>query len=108
MTKTKELVLTYFQAWEMRDWEKMRSCLSSNFKIDGGQIQFKSIEDFIAFCKSGPSWSKITLLDVLFLDTKAALLYEGMTPTGEKIRVGEFLTIDQNKIIHSKMALSLG
>ena len=106
--KSTEIVLTYFQAWQNKEWEIMRSCLSKDFKIDAGQIQFKSVDTFIEFCKNGPSWSQIKLLDALFLDNKAALLYEGVTPAGEKIRVGEFLEIENNKISQSKVAIALG
>jgi hypothetical protein len=107
MEKTKEIVMTYFLTWQNKEWDKMRSCLSRDFKIDGGQIQFNSVDSFVEFCKNGPSWSHVVLLDSLFLENKAALLYEGITPVGEKIRVGEFLQLVNNKIIHSKVAISL-
>ena len=108
MNATKDLVLNYFEAWQARDWKRMRPFLSPKFTIDGGKIQFHSVDAFISFCQNGPSWSQIVLLDALFQDNKAALLYEGITPTGEKIRVGEFFIIEEGKIISSKVAISLG
>lgn len=108
MESTKELVKKYFQSWQKQDWDQMRTCLSKDFSIDAGQIQFHSVDTFVDFCKSGPSWSQIKLLDALFLEKKAALLYEGVTPNGEKIRVGEFLEINNNLIVCSKVAISLG
>jgi hypothetical protein len=107
MNTAHTIILTYFQAWQKKDWGQMRDLLAQDFKLDGGQIQFKDRDTFIAFCKNGPSWRDIKLLDALFLETKGALLYEGITPTGEKIRVGEFIEIDGTKIISSKVAISL-
>lgn len=104
---TKELVLKYVEAWQKRDWNLLHSCLSSHYKMDGGQIQMPSPDTLIAFCKDGPSWSKVKLLELVSENDKAALLYEAVTPTGEKIRIGEFLTIHQNKITYSTLVLSL-
>lgn len=108
MEKTKELVLNYFKAFQMKDWEQLRSCLDTNFQVDGGQLQFPSIEVFFAFCQNGPCWSPTQLLDAVFVNNQAALLYEAKTPKGEKMRIGEFLTIVDNKIRHSKIIISLG
>jgi hypothetical protein len=108
MEKTKKLVLTYFQAWQNKEWDKMRLCLSKDFKIDGGPIQFSSVDRFIEFCKNGPNWSQVKLLESLFLEKKAALLYEGIAATGEKIRVGEFFELDGDKILSVKVAIALG
>jgi hypothetical protein len=108
MKSCKDLALSYFQAWQTKEWDKMRACLSKDFKVDAGQIHFHSLDAFIEFCKNGPGWSNIQLLDALFLENKAALLYEGLTPTGEKIRVGEFLEVAENKILRSKVAIALG
>jgi hypothetical protein len=108
METTEELVMCYFQTWQNQEWERMRDCLSVNFKADGGQIQFHHRDQFIEFCKHGPSWKQVTLLDSLFQKTKAALLYEGTTAKGERIRVAEFLEINQGSILSSKMAISLG
>ena len=105
--QTKEVVLTYFNSWQNKEWDVLRRCLANTFKIDGGKIQFRNIDEFIAFCQNGPSWSKVTLLDSIFQEKQAALLYEGETPTGEKIRVGEFLTLDQDKITSAKISISL-
>jgi hypothetical protein len=107
MEKTKSLVLTYFKAWQNKDWDTIRSCVAKDFKIDGGQLQFQSIETFIEFCKTGPSWSQVRLLDSLFQENKAALLFEGTTPEGQKIRIGEFFEIKNEKIAFSRVAISL-
>lgn len=103
----KDLVLTYFQSWQNKEWDTLRNCLSKDFKIDAGKIQFNSVDMFIEFCKNGPSWSQVKLLDALFLEKKAALLYEGVTQKNEKVRIAEFLEIDRNKIISAKVAISL-
>jgi hypothetical protein len=106
-TPSNHLVMTYFQAWQNHAWDDMYDCLSTDFRMDGGQIQFPNRDAFIDFCKNGPSWKKAKLIDALFLENKAALLYEGITATGEKIRIAEFLTFNKNKITQSTVAISL-
>jgi len=108
MNSCKNLIITYFQSWQTQDWDKMRACLNKKFHIDAGQLQFKSVDVFIEFCKNGPSWSQIRLLEALFLENKAALLYEGITPTKEKVRIAEFFDVTNNEIIKSQMTITLG
>lgn len=105
---TKTIVISYFYTWQNKDWDKMSELLSKDFAADGGQLQFQNREHFIEFCKNGPSWKNVELIDSLFLENRAALLYQGITPASEKIRVAEFLQLCDQKIVFSKIAISLG
>lgn len=106
MESTKELVLSYFQSWQKQNWTQMQDCLTSDFILDSGMLQFKNREDFIEFCKEGPRWSQVHLIQSLFQEGQAAILYEGSSLDGHKLKVSEFLTIENGKIRKSLAVIS--
>ncbi len=107
MQQTKDLVLNYFNSWQQQNWDQLRDCLAEHFSLDSLSMGFNNRDEFVEFCKNGPKWSDVKLLDSLFSDSQATLLYEGVTDTGHKIRVAEFLRLDSNKLIKSSVCISL-
>jgi hypothetical protein len=106
MQSTKDLVMRYFNSWQNQDWKMMRHCLADRFSLDSGSMQFQSADQFTEFCMKGERWSKVQLLDSLFQDSKASILYEGQTETGQKMRVAEFLHIEKDKISAAQVVIT--
>lgn len=95
---TKELVMKYFYAWQRQDHKEMRDYLSEQLEFNTGMQKFEDAEEFTDFFRKLPPWSKVTLLDSVFTDNQAALLYEGISEHGARFRVAEFITITNRKI----------
>lgn len=103
---TREIVLNYFYSWQKQDWEAMRNCVTENYYADIGNIQLSSLDHVIEMCKNGVYMEKLELLESLFLNDKASLLYEGKMSGGQRVRVAEFFYIQNGKISISKAAIS--
>lgn len=96
--EVKELVMQYFNAWQKQDQEQLKSTLSKELIFDTGMQKFEDADEFTDFFRKLPPWSKVTLLDSVFTDTQAALLYEGVSQFGARFRVAEFFNIANGKI----------
>jgi len=77
--KSKDLVLRYFNSWqEPADYEEFRSCISDNLIFDSNLAKIEDGDVLTEFVRSNESpWEDVKLLGSLFLDSKAALFYEG-------------------------------
>lgn len=108
---TKELVLRYFNSWQHQDWETMRSCLADTLDFEGpdGQARAMPADEFTAFCSKGSPWREVELIDSMFADGHASLLYQGVdTKNDSKVRVGEFVTVEGGKIARLRAAFAFG
>jgi hypothetical protein len=102
----KELVMKYFQAWQKQDYNQMRHYLLEQLEFESGLQKFEDADEFTDFCKKLPPWSSVSLLDSIFAENHAALLYEGVSQFGAKFRVAEFITLADNKIAKIQVAFS--
>lgn len=101
---SKALVLKYWNAWQSLDWDGFRDCLSDQVQFENQQVE---ADEFVSFCKEGNPWEDVVLLNAVFSEKQAALLYEGTDTVSEKrIRVGEFIKVENDKIIESKASVS--
>ena len=93
---TKDVVEAYFDSWPNQRWDRMRECLADRIEFNGIE---HDADAFTKGCASGVAWKAVTRIESVICGDKAALLYDGIdTATGTKMRVGEFLTIDDGKI----------
>ncbi|NER12223.1 hypothetical protein GWK08_02100 [Leptobacterium flavescens] len=105
-TKTnKELTLAYFYSWQKGDFEALRNSLHDKveFNLNGSKIV--GAEPFVEMCRNGIKWVKVDLLDAIFTTDKSALIYDGLTEKGEKVRVGEIISISDGKITKAVAAI---
>lgn len=102
----KELVMQYFHAWQGQDQEQLRRTLAQELVFDTGLQTFEDVDEFTDFFKKLPPWSKVTLLDSIFTDTQASLLYEGISQFGARFRIAEFFNIVDGKIAKVNVVFS--
>ncbi|MCG8423747.1 MAG: antibiotic biosynthesis monooxygenase [Proteobacteria bacterium] len=107
---TKELVLKYFNSWQNHDWETMRACLADELDFEGPQgPATMSADQFAEMCSKGSPWRDVELIDSLFLDGQASLLYRAIdTKNDTPVRVGEFVTVRDGKVAKMRAAFSFG
>ena len=108
---TRDLVLRYFNSWQRHDWETMRACLADtiDFEGPGGEAGPVPAEQFSAMCSKGSPWRDVELIDSMFEDGHAALLYRGVdTKNDSPVRVGEFITVQGGRITRLRAAFSFG
>ena len=99
--ETKILVMKYFNSWqEPSDFKEMRECLSENFYLDAGIFNFSSADDFVKISEeNGSPWKDVKLLESIFYENKAAIIYEGAEKKSDSIfRVSEFIEVNDGKI----------
>lgn len=102
----KDVVMKYFHAWQKQDLVELRGQLAKQFEFDSGLQKFEDADEFTDFCKKLPPWSKITLIDSVFCDNRASLLYEGISEFGAKFRIAEFITLEDRKIAKIQVVYS--
>lgn len=105
--EVKTVVMKYFNAWQKQDYEEMRSCLAKQMEFDTGMQKIEDADEYTDFCKKLPAFTKVTLLDSVFSENQAALLYEGISQFGAKFRVAEFMTLADDKIAKIQVIFSL-
>eukprot|EP00803_Ostreobium_quekettii_P002080 evm.model.scf_1192EXC.4 EVM.evm.TU.scf_1192EXC.4 scf_1192EXC:26918-27523(+) len=102
---TRELVLKYFHSWQRpADFDEMAACFSDDAEIDLGAATLRGGAAFRRAVGGGESpWLAISLLDTVFSDGEAALVYEGVEEaSGVKLRVAELLTVEGGKIVRMR------
>ena len=107
--KLKVLVLRYFHSWqEPADYKEFRSCISDDLIFDSNLTKIKGGDVLTEFVRNNESpWEDAKLLGSLFLDSKAALFYEGTAKNnGIKTRVAEYIEISAGKIIKISAVIS--
>ncbi len=96
---TRELILKYWKSWQTSNWTTLRACLAD--EIDFGSHKMKA-DSFVEMCEKGSSWQNVELLDSVFAEACGALLYEGTdSKNGNRIRVGEFIKVNDGKVASS-------
>ena len=105
-SSNEKLILKYWNSWQKPDWEQMRSCLADQINFGG---QMLDSDNFVVMCQGGNPWENVVLLSSMFDQHGGALLYEGFD-TGRKeiIRVGEFIKVQENKIVSSIASFGSG
>ncbi len=101
----KALVLKYFNSWQVQDFAALRESLDDNVEFDMNGSIIKGADMFVEICKNGINWEKVDLLDSIFTDDKSALIYDGLTAKGEKVRVGEIVSVANGKIVKAVAAI---
>ena len=105
-SSNRELIMKYWHSWQKPDWQELRGCLAP--KVDFGGIEMES-DAFVEMCKQGNPWEKVDMLSACFSDDGGAILYEGTdTITGQRIRVGEFISVKDDRIIASIASFGSG
>ena len=101
----KELILKYFYSWQKGDFDALRNSVHDNVEFDLNGNKITGADTFVEMCKKGVKWEKVDLLDSIFYANKSALIYDGITEKGEKVRVGEIISISEGKIIKAIAAI---
>ena len=96
---TKELVHRYFYSWQKRDFKTFRDSLSNNVEFDFNGNKITGADSIVELAKNGLKWNKVDLLDSIFYKDKSALIYDGITEKGDKVRVGEIISISNGLIV---------
>lgn len=102
---TEELVMAYWRSWQgsTPDWAAMRSCLADEVDMERGPM---SADQLVEMASKGTPWKDVTMVDAIFADRRAAILYDGTdTLTGEQLRISELLTVDGDKITKLRAAI---
>lgn len=106
MTSTEEIVMRYWNSWRNEgepDWASMRSTLADELDMEPGPM---SADAFVEMCRQGSPWTGVTMVDSLFADDRAALLYEGTnTANGKLVRIGEIVTVVDGKVAKLRAAI---
>lgn len=108
MDQTKELILRYFHSWQQDDYSTLRECLDDDFEVNLNGLTINNADTFVKISESGDAWQEVTLIDAIYTDDKAAIMYEGINGKGLPVRVGEMLSIRDGKIISSVATLFEG
>ena len=101
----KQLILKYFNSWQRGDFKALRDSLHENVEFDMNGNKIYGADSFIEMCKDGIKWQKVDLLDNVFEEDKAALIYDGITEKGALVRVAEIISIKKSLIIKSYAAI---
>ena len=98
-SSNRDLIMKYWYSWQKPDWPEMRSCLAPTVLFGGTELDSDA---FVEMCGQGNPWKDVIMLSDFFTEKGGAILYEGTdTVTGQRIRVGEFITVRDNKITAS-------
>ncbi|MDX1407559.1 MAG: hypothetical protein R3330_05480 [Saprospiraceae bacterium] len=106
MEATKQLIMNYWRSWQIADWDLLRSSLHDQIHFGGQAI---TADAFTEMCASGTPWRDVEMLDSVFTRDSGALLYEGTdTRTGHRIRVGEFVHVENGRIARMQACFGTG
>ena len=104
---TRQVVYAYWQGWQTKDFEGMRAALADDVIADAGLFRVEGADKFVAMCKAGPGWREVRMMEELYAETHAAILYEGInTGNEQKMRVAELIQLDGGKIASIQSCLS--
>jgi len=96
---TRDVILRYWKSWQKQDWDELRDCLADEVRMGEHAV---SADAFTQMCRLGPPWRDVELLHSVFTDGHGSLLYEGTdTRTGRRIRVGEFIDLEDGRVARS-------
>lgn len=98
---TEEIVMRYFKSWQNGgDLDSLEDCLCEDFILENGLVRFDSRKNFIEYLrKEPPIWLNVKLVSELYDKDTAAILYEGVQDQSQqKMRVSEFITIENGCI----------
>lgn len=100
------LVMRYWKSWHEGgepDFDAMRDCFGDVIDMEPGPMP---ADDFVEMCRQGSPWTGVTMIETMFADDRAALIYEGTnTANGKVVRVGEILTVADGKIARLRAAI---
>jgi len=104
--KNKEFILRYWKSWQEKDWGTLRVSLADTFDFGGIKT---NADEFTEMCKNGSTWSDVQLFESFFTEEGGALLYEGTDiKSGARIRVGEFIRIENGKVVATNSCFGHG
>ncbi len=105
---TEELVMTYWRSWQGGDpdWATMRACMADEIDTEAGVVPADQI---VAMARGGNPWRDVELLDAIYADDRAALLYRGVdTVSDETMNVAEFLSVADGRIARLRGIIPMG
>ncbi len=107
-TEVQTLVLDYFKSWQIRDWDLMERCLAPDFKFNAGVAKFDSAAPFLDMCRKGPDWESVNLIESVFTESMAALLYEGRSlPDNSNVRAAEIIKCEGGRIKEAQVVFTV-
>lgn len=107
-TAVEDLVDRYHRSWQRGDLAALRECLADEIDFDWGTAVYTDPDDFVAATASGIEWRDVTLLDAIYREETAAIVYEGVNVTdGLRLRTAEFLHCVEGKITASTVVYSV-
>jgi hypothetical protein len=105
--ETKQTVYAYWQGWQTKDFTGMRAALADDVVADAGLFRVEGADQFVAMCADGPAWRDVEMLDEMFGEDYAAILYEGINTANEqRMRVAELIRLAGGKIAEIQSCLS--
>ena len=104
---SKETVHAYWRGWQTKDFTGMRAALADEVVADAGLFRVDGADKFVAMCAEGPAWRDVEMLDELYGEDHAAILYEGInTGNEQRMRVAELIRLEGGKIASIQSCLS--
>ena len=105
--ETKQTVYAYWQGWQTKDFTGMRAALADEVVADAGLFRVEGADKFVAMCADGPAWRDVEMLDEMYGENHAAILYEGINTANEqRMRVAELIRLEGGKIMEIQSCLS--
>ncbi len=104
---TKQIVYAYWRGWQTKDFTAMRAALADDVVADASLFRVEGADRFVAMCAAGPAWRDVVMVDELYTDDQAAILYEGINTANEqRMRVAELIRLKGDKITEIQSCLS--
>lgn len=98
--KTKEIVHQYWNSWQNKDLESLEKVCDKHMICHAGFFTFNNLEELKNEVVKGPAWKNVTMIDEVYTENKAGIIYEGINSLNEKtMRVSEIITLKNEKII---------
>lgn len=98
---SKEISLKYWEGAQFGNLDQMGSAPAEDVQYDSGFFKLSGKESLLEAGKRGSLWKKVDILEGIYTDKKGIIVYEGIEEsTGNKTRVTEVLSIENNKIFN--------
>lgn len=104
---TKAIVHAYWRGWITQDFAGMRAALADEVVADAALFRVEGADRFVKLCAEGPPWREVVMVDELYTDDHAAILYEGINAANsQQMRVAELIRLRGDKIVEIQSCLS--
>ncbi len=104
---TRQTIHAYWRGWQTKDFTAMRAALADEVVADAALFRVEGADRFVAMCADGPAWREVVMVDELYTEGHAAILYEGINTANEqRMRVAELIRLEDGKITEIQSCLS--